>query len=237
MALVERVVELREGGVVLEFDLPSEASAQDRAREWRFPARILKTPDGTLELVNSEQLESRVQDWLELAGLDRTACGRWVFTWTAIKIECDPRSVLMTLEPFDLRRGALHEGALHREIGASDPAPLRAVSVGPMGSIFVAEMAIDPDAVRRQRAEADMAVAEMMGDGPLELEAALQARSSERISGTIRTTFETDALGRVTRRIRVVQIETVALDGSQSRETTTQTVERRPIGRTDDERH
>ena len=109
--------------------------------------------------------------------------------------------------------------------------------MGPNGSIFVAEMEIDPDAVRRQRAEADMAVAEMMGDGPLELEAALQARSSERISGTIRTTFETDALGRVTRRIRVVQIETVALDGSQSRETTTQTVERRPIDGTDDERH
>ncbi len=237
MALNERVIELREDGVVLEFDLPHEMPAEDRAREWQFPAQVFKSSGGSLELVNSAQLETRMHAWLERGGLDQTACGRWVFTWTAVKIECDPQSVLQMLEPFDIRRSDLHDGALHSEIGAMDPAPLRAVSVNPDGSVFVAEMDVDTDAVRRQRAEVDVAVAEMMGEQPLTLEAALQARSSERISGTISTTFETDALGRVTRRIRDTRIDIIEVDGSLHRETTTETVERRPIASADHEKN
>ena len=80
MALIERVIERREHGVVLEFDLPPEMSAEDRAREWQFPARVFKSWDGSLELLNSAQLETRMQAWLERGGLDRTACGRWIFT-------------------------------------------------------------------------------------------------------------------------------------------------------------
>lgn len=235
MALIERVVELREDGIVLEFDLPPETSADYRAREWQYPARVFKTPDGSLELVNSAQLETRVKAWLELGGLDQTACGRWIFTWTAVKIECDPQSVLHMLEPFDLRISDLRDGSLHEELGAMGPAPLRAVSVNSDGAVFVAELDIDPDAVRQQRAEVDVVVAEITGEEPLTLEAALQARSSERISGQITTTFETDALGRVTRRIRVTRIEVTEVDGSLHRETTTESVERRPIANADPE--
>ena len=215
MTLVERVIALHESGVELEFDLPEGTSAEDRARNWQFPARVLKSSDQPLQLLNEAELKARVQDWLKRGGMTEAACGHWIFTWTAIKIECDPQSVLRALEPFDLRPSDLRDGAQNRDSG---------------GTTFVAEMEVDPERVRRERAEMDVAVAEMMRDAPLAIEAALQARAAERISGTITTTFETDPAGRVTRRMQVTNIEIAGGDGSLERQTGTVIVERRLAG-------
>src|SRR5690349_12646524 len=38
-AILERVIAVRDGGLELEFDLPKDATAEDRARNWQFPAR------------------------------------------------------------------------------------------------------------------------------------------------------------------------------------------------------
>lgn len=136
--------------------------------------------------------------WLASAHLPEAACGRWVFTWTAIKIECDPQSVLGTLEVFDLR---------------------------PSDTSTSVEQ-IDPEAVRRERAETDVAVAQMMGELPLAFDAALQAHADEQYSGSVTTRFEMDEAGRVTQRIVVSELEISEADGSKERTTVTTTVER-----------
>ncbi len=43
-ALVERVLALRDGGMKVEFDLPKGTPADQKKREWQFPARISMTP-------------------------------------------------------------------------------------------------------------------------------------------------------------------------------------------------
>jgi hypothetical protein len=227
--LIERVIAIRDEGVELEFDLPAETSAEDRARTWQFPARVLKPADGPLQLLNAPELDVRIRSWLELGGMTEAHCGRWIFTWSAFKIECDAQSVLGAIEAFDLRINHLGEGQSYRETGAVAPAPLRLQRRNEENGVLVAESELDAEAVRRERAQSDVIVAEMMGQSPLTLEAALQARSAERISGTIVTTLETDASARVTRRTRVTQIVTVEGDGTHTEETTTDRVERRVI--------
>lgn len=229
MALIERVIEVRDNGVALEFDLPPEASPKVRAQSWQFPVRVFKASDGSLELPNFSNLETRMLSWLESSGLDKSACGKWIFTWTAAMIECDPKSVLMLLEPFDLRLKNLREDTDISEKGALNPAPLSASPKDSGGLTFVAEFEVDPEEIRRQRAEADVAAADITGDEPLQPETALQKRSSEKITGTIRTTIETDDFGRVTRRVRVSQVDVELEDGSMERQITTETVTRSSV--------
>ena len=227
--LVERVVGLQGDGVVLEFDLPSSTSAEDRARQWQLPAQVLKSPGRPFQLLNASELDARVHTWLTSARFTEAACGHWIFTWTAIKIECDPQSVLLALEPFDLRLADLREGAPYSEPGTLGNVPLHLTNTASTGATFVAELQIDPEAVRRERAEADMAVAEMTGRAPVSLEAALQAHASETISGTIETTIETDPSGRVTRRVQVEQLKIDGAGGPTSLETATTTTTDRQL--------
>lgn len=226
--LIERVVALRNEGVELEFDLPPDATAEERARNWQWPARVLKAPDGSLELLNAEELEARIDAWLTLGDMTREACGHWIFTWNAFKIECDPLSVIDTLGAYDLRFGDLRDGAPHTNRGGLGQTTLRMESSGPGAAVFVAETPVDPDFVRRERAESDVVVAEIMGE-PKTLEAALQARASEQITGTIATNLVTDAGGRVIRRTTVINLVTADAMGVVEHMTSTQTVERRPL--------
>lgn len=226
-SLIERVIDVQSDGLILEFDLPLDSSAEDRAREWQFPARVFRALDGSHRLTNAAELKSRNQAWLELGDIDPAYCGRWIFTWTAVKIECDPQSVLKSLEPFDLRIDNLKAGEMYSDPGALAPKPLSLMQKnGSNGSSFFVKMDVDPDTIRRERAEADTTVAEMLGGQPLSLEEALQSRSSDQVYGTIAVTIDTDDLGRVTRRVRVVEIETKKESGSIEKETTTETVQR-----------
>jgi len=226
--LVERVIAVRDDGFELEFDLPADTSAEDRARDWKWPARVLKAPDGSLALLNAPEIEGRVDVWLALGGMTREACGHWIFTWNAFKIECDPQSVIATIAPFDLRGSDLRDGAPYSERGGLAPSSLRMESSGPEGSIHIAETVIDPDVVRRERAESDVAVGEIMGE-PKTLDAALQARAAEQVTGTITTTLTADPVGRVTDRTTVIRLVITDAEGVVERTTSTQTVERRPL--------
>lgn len=223
--LIERVVAVRDDGVELEFDLRPEATAEERARDWRFPALVLKSADGSLALLKGQEMEARVDAWLTLGGMTREACGHWIFTWNAFKIECDPQSVIAMLGVFDLRFEGLTDGALHTVPGGLRPAMLKMESSGLDGAVFVGEAPRDPEAVRRERAEADVAVGEITGE-PMTFETALKARSDEQVSGTISVRLVTDRLGRVTRRTTITNGITEA-DGVAERTTATVTVERR----------
>lgn len=223
--IVERVIELRVDGRVLEYDLPAAATASDRASNWQFPARVFVPDHGPLQLLNGAELESRVDPWLQAAEMSRANCGRWVFTWNAFRIECDPNSVIEVIEGFRVGPAGLREGDLYEDSEALAPGRL---SAGPAGAAFSVGLVIDPDAVRRRRAEADVVVGEVMRQ-PTTLDAALRERAKEEISGTIAVTFSTDAAGNVRRRVKVAKVVIKAADGKAERETVTETIERRRV--------
>jgi len=227
-AILERVVAVREGGLELEYDLPKDATEEGRARSWQFPARVFRPTNGSMQLLNSPELESRVEDWLKAAGWTRAACGRWIFTWDAFRIECDPQSVIKTVEAFDLRSADIREGASYQDIEARGAGTLTRKAAGPNGATFAVVMEIDPDAVRRARADSDVIVGEIM-QKPVTLDAALRERANESVFGTISVTFDTDPAGNIRRRTKVTKVETKGPDGRSESQTVTETVERRPV--------
>lgn len=222
--LLERVVGVRDGGLELEYDLPKD-TAEDRARSWEFPARVFKPNNGSPQLLNGRELESRVDGWLKAAGWTRAACGHWIFTWSAFRIECDPQSVLKTVEAFDLRSAVIRDGAPYQDIGAKGTGTLTRKAAGPSGATFAVVMEIDPDTVRRARANSDVMVGEIM-QKPVTLEAALRKHANETVTGTISVTFDTDPAGNIRSRTKVTKVETRAPDGRSESRTVTETVER-----------
>ncbi|MFN3387992.1 MAG: hypothetical protein ACK40O_03615 [Allosphingosinicella sp.] len=226
-AIQERVVAVRPDGVELEYDLPAGLGAEERAHNWRLPARVLARPGGPMQLLNASELETRLDAWLKAAGWTREVCGRWIFTWNAFFIECDPQSILKELQALDLRSLEGREGAVYADPHARAPAVLKRASGGAGGETFVAVLEIDPAAARRARAESDVAVGEILGK-PVTLEAALEARAKERLSGTLTVTLETDPTGAVRRLTRRTEVETERADGESEAETRIETIERIP---------
>jgi hypothetical protein len=224
--LMLRVVAVRSDGMELEYDLPATTPAQARVVEWRFPVRIYKPNQGPSQLLNGPELEVRAEAWLKKAGLPRSACGHYVFTWNVFRIECDPQSVVRMVASFDLGFSLLEDGALYSAALASQPATLRRKWVTPSGAGFDATLTVDPDLVRQSKAEADVVVAEITRK-PLSLDDAVRARSAEQVSGTIAVTFETDAAGVVQQRTTVVKLHTMLPNGPAEDRTTTETVQRR----------
>lgn len=222
-----RVIGVRAGGLELEYDLPKKATIEDRARNWQFPARVFRPTSGPLQLLNGPELEARVEDWLKAAGLNREMCGRWIFTWNAFRIECDLQSVIRTVETLDLGSTDLREGAAYRDAEARGPGTLMRKADGPDGESFIVTMEIDPEVVRRARAESDVVLGEIMRK-PVTLDAALRERAKESISGTISVTFDTDTEGNAWRRTKATKMEIKGPDGRYESETATEVVERRP---------
>lgn len=223
-AVVERVVAVTDAGVELEYDLPDGASAEDRARQWQFPARIFAPRKGPLQLRNRAELEKRIDKWLEWGEMQRSACGRWIFTWNAFKIECDPDAVLQLVAAFSLGRDPPVEGGAYTDAQAIRPAPLARKA---NGKGFTAQLTVDPEAIRNARIENEMVLAEISGK-PLTREAARKAHAAEDISGTIEIDIDTDEAGRVRHRTKVVRL-TIRSGGETETRTVTEVVERRPI--------
>lgn len=224
-ALMERVVSLRDGGVELEYDLPPDATPNDRAREWQLPARIFRAAAGSRQLLNAAQLEARLDNWLKAAKSDRAACGRWIFTWTAFRIECDPQAILARTAELDPAAQILQEGATY-----SDPRSAQDGRIVQTGrGAFSVTVRIDPDKVRHERAEADVIVGEISGE-LVSLEAALRARAGEQVTGSITVTWETDATGIARKRVMTTRTAIRRQDGVTEEKTGTETVERRTVG-------
>ncbi len=230
--IIERVLGLRADGLELEYDLPNAATAGEKASNWQFPARVIKPFGGPTQLLNGPELESRVDGWLKAAGLSRSACGHLIFTWNAFRIECDPQSVIKMVQRFDLRSADVREGIPYQEPDARGSGTLARKEAGPDGETFAVELQIDPDAVRRARAESDVAVGEIMNK-PVSLDAAILQRAAEIVSGTISVAFETDQAGNVRRRTKVTKLDIKQPNGRSETQTVTETLERRLISRND----
>ena len=229
--MIERIIAARDGGLEVEYDLPRSATAQDRARNWQFPARIFKPAKGPPQLLNQSEMEKRVDRWLKAGKMTRAACGHWIFTWNAFRIECDPLSVIPSLSRLEVWPDDLREGAEYLEPGANGPASRVKAQSGSTDIGYVVETVVDPVAVRRQRAESDVIVAEIMRK-PLTLESALSARSAEAISGTIKITFDGNAAGSIQRRTKVTNLEIKGPGERVENQTVTEVVEKKLISLT-----
>lgn len=174
-SLLERVVAMREDGRELIYDLPKSATKKDRARHWQFPAHVFQPNRGSIRLLNQGDLESRLATWLKSAGWDRSVCGRWVFTWNAFRIDCEPQSVIDTINSFDLRVSELGEGADYSDVKAAAPGKLVRQASEAKAATFTVEMNANPDVVRRARAESDVVVGEIV-QKPVLFETALRER-------------------------------------------------------------
>lgn len=226
--LMERVIERRTNGLELEYSLPNQPPGQDQPRNWQFPLRIFKPISGPPQILNKSELEKRIDGWLTKSKLPRTACGQWLFTWNAFRIECDPQSALQTIRTFDLRSGSVRDGGSYQDIDASGPINLRQTSSDTGGMRFVGEAPVDSDRIRREQAEADVAVGQMMGK-PVSLDDALRARSSETIVGTVLISIDVDPAGLVTARVKTIKLRISAKNGVAKERMSTQTVKRRII--------
>jgi len=228
--LVERVAAIRPDGVELEYDLPKQATAADRAVMWQLPVRVFKPFAGPLQLLNRPELERRADNWLRSAKLTRTACGHWYFTWDAFQIQCDPQSAIDLIEPFDLRIPDVRDGAAYSEPDAKGTATLSRQSTGPNGSTFTTQLQIDPDVVERAQAQSDVAVGEIIRK-PVTFDAALEQRRRETVSGSISLTIETNSTGDVVRRTKVTRVQIKQADGHIETDIATETVTRRKVRR------
>lgn len=222
--LVKRVAGVRADGVELVYDLPESTKEQARERQWQFPVRVFQPVDGPLQLLNGAELEARVDDWLVKFKIPRSACGSTVFAWTAFDIECDPQSVLKAVGVFDMGVSRLYEGAIFQDKDALGTGKLAKKSTEQEKQIFTAEMPINPDVVRRLRAETDVKIGRMTNN-PVTFETAMARREKEKISGTVSFVFETDFSAKMQRRIKVTQTQIVTPDGAVESSTRTDTLE------------
>ncbi|HEY7808490.1 MAG TPA: hypothetical protein VIC34_14940 [Croceibacterium sp.] len=227
-AIIERAVGETDAGVELEYDLPKEASKNERAATWQLPALILKRPDGSMQLLNEPELRARAERWLKSAHWTREVCEHLIFTWNAFRIECDPQSAITIVRAFDLGGAQVREGALYRDSGALQGAPLVRKPGPDGGAIYSVELPVDPEQVRQQRVETDLGVAEISGK-KLDRADAIKTHASERISGTITIDFEANSAGEIWRRTRLTKIEIRRPDGQTESQRSTETLESRPI--------
>jgi hypothetical protein len=230
--IIEQVTGVRADGLELLYDLPKTTTADERARIWQFPVRVFMPFGGPAQLLNGPELEARLDGWLKAASLARTACGQWIFTWNAFRIECDPQSVIKTIQSYDLRSTDLREGGLYEDSEAGSSGKLTRKADGSDGETFAVQLPVDADAVRRARAESDVVVGEIMKKA-VSLEAALHERAGEIVSGTISVAFETDPAGNVRRRTKVTKLDIKLPDGRSETQTITETLERRSVSQRD----
>ena len=220
---VERVAAVRPDGVVLEYDLPPEATSDDRASNWQFPFQVLKAQNGALRLLNAPELAERIDHWLKAAAMPRAACGKLIFTWNAFRINCDPQSIIPWLATVTLP-DRLEAGTSFTDPDARAPTMLRQASADRL----VATLAVDPAAIRRRRAETDLGVAELMHKA-LTLDTALRAHEAETVTGTITITFDLDSAGRTRQRTRVETVRIAWPNGRIDTQTVTETLMRTPL--------
>jgi len=228
--IIERVIALRDDGLELEYNEPPlPASAKPvKIRPWQFPARVFKPSNrGPLRLLNSAELEARIEVWLKDAGVPRSSCGKTVFTWNAFRIECDPQSMIKTIESFDLGSATIGDGVAYNDADALAAGKL-VKKDGPEGVTYSAEMPVDPAVIRRERAEADVTVGEMMRQ-PVTLEEALARREKENVTGTISVVFEADAAGNIHRRTKVKTLDIKAAGDESETRKQTEILERRSV--------
>lgn len=223
--MVEEILAVRPDGIEIEYDLPDSASEDERTRIWQYPVRVFRPADsGPMQLLNADELERRIEDWLTAANIPREACGSWYFTWNAFQIECDPQAVLEDLQGFDLRLTNLRAGEPFMAAGASEPGILREISSDDDGVVLTAEMPLDAEHAARKRAESAAIVAQMLGREDVE-----PTTGPEGISGTISATLYVGPTGDMYRLVVNIEQLVAIPTGGEEISVATYTTERLPV--------
>lgn len=225
---VERVDAVGSEGTERTFDITLDPDDERRLIEWQFPARVLVAHNGTLELLNRDDLERRRDAWLEAAKIPAEACGSWYFTWNAFQVECDPDTILETIRSITIQPPELSEGGFYEHPMALSPGRLVKEHSAGEGSNYSVVLEVDPDAVRRAEARSDVVVGEIMRE-PVSFESAYAERAQEQISGTIEITLEARGDGTFWKRSTLIEIEKRLPDGTSERESSIEVIERVPL--------
>jgi hypothetical protein len=223
-ALVERVIAVAADGVTYEYDLPPDATSDDRARQWQLPVQLFRATTGDVQIVDVAALERRIDAWLRRARMTRADCGRQIFTWNLFRVDCDTSNAISVIERFLTPREPMAEGVI-----ATHPYALAAgrFSRAVDGS-YLASLEIDPEAARRSKAEGAVMVGNITND-PVTVDAATATWARAAISGTIAIRIEPDADGRVYRRVTHTSVVITGMGDDDEQVTATETLTRTPI--------
>lgn len=222
-----RILAIDGPGTIFELDHPSDTSEQERQRDWTLPARFLRPPEGPTRLLNADELDIRLDAWLTRAYWTREQCGRWIFTWNAFKIECDPATVLAAFDEW-FPVGPI-EGQTYRPPLSSEAKPLARQGEDSGMRRLQANYSIDVDQVRQLRVEQNAVVREIMGDTAPMLPP--DRPELDRISGTIAVQYELSSDGALWRRTDNIQSQTIKPDGVVETRTERRILERRRVRR------
>ena len=224
--LLERVIAISENGIEFEYDVPTDEKHSKGLKQWQFPARIFKPFNGPPQLLNAAELELRADRFLKKAKLNRKACGQWIFTWNAFQVECDPKSVIEIIEQYDLGSCNLDDGVKFQIPGAVQAEGMRKKTTAPDATVFVVQLQVDPEYIRRAQAESDVVVGKIVGQ-PITFDQALSMHSADKITGDIEVTLEPDTEGCVKRRTIYTKMEVSELKGKRETREKTVILERR----------
>lgn len=226
-AIAEKVIATTAEGVELEFALPYDPEEIRGNERWMFPARVRVAPDGSKTILNSEELLARNAAWLAEAEWTRDVCSRWLFTWTAVQIRCDPEAAIEAVETYGMQPGPIGEGQPFALEGALGPVVLARSGEHDGRIVLTGTGPVDPAFIREREARSAMVVAEISRETLTPEEAAAQAAAITAI-GTLVVKFEIDASGLVWRREDLSEVTVTGSRFSDGTRHARQTVTRLP---------
>jgi hypothetical protein len=226
-AIAERIIAAKPDGTELEYTLPFDSEDVRGNERWLFPARVRVAADGTMALLNADELTARADAWLAEMEWPREVCSRWTFSWTAYQIRCDAAAALEAAESYGMQPGRIAEGQPFALKGALGPVVLARTGEADGRVILTGSGPVDPDFLRESEARGALVVAEVSGEKLTPEEAAARAAAIT-ATGTVSVTFEVDAAGMVWRREDVSEYTMTGSQYSDGRTRARTTVTRLP---------
>lgn len=223
--LIERIIAINEESIDLEYDISLNPSEEDRAREWKLPAKVRRNNDGTLLLLNTDEMEIRITKWLEKASWTREVCDQWIFTWNAFKIECDPQSALELITSYDLNSNNFDPTKPYENKFASHAGKLQLLANTPEGKTYHTKLELNPQIIKTELAETQLIIGQITGK-EITIEDAQKEQALKSISGNIQIKLDVDNEGRLIKRTEVFNIKTIEDDGTIKTETKTNILSR-----------
>ncbi len=216
-ALIETIIEETPSGVVLQYELPRDKEGKPSSGFWYFPARLLERPDGSLELLDKQVVEDRIDQWLEKPRIPREACGMWSHGGGfPFQVDCDPYSILGQIESFDLRIPDLMAGSEYSHPQSSAPGKLKALPETRPG--YFVNVTVDPAKLRAAEVEKALILAQMLGKD-LARQQAEEDAAKIGFQGSISIEFDLDQTGTVIRKTE--RSEIIVTRPGEDAETTT----------------
>ena len=121
-----------------------------------------------------------------------------------------------------MRTPNIQHGKPYKQIGGLGESKISADGEGDL----IATFAVDARAVRNQRAESDVVVAEIMGGERLSFDTALRRRADEEISGTIEVRFNLDSDRRLSEKVTRTDLTIRTKEGEEEKSSITATLSR-----------